>query len=129
MVKVKEIMSKHPVEIHAGKTIREAVSIMTEKKLGSLLVTRNSKIVGLIEEGDIIRKVMANDLNPYVAKVESGMSVPLMIDQENTDDEASEMMRKEGVRHLAVSDGSQIIGIVSMQDLIRPVYAGKSFWG
>ena len=129
MVKVKEIMSKHPVEIHAGKTIREAVSIMTEKKLGSLLVTRNSKIVGLIEEGDIIRKVMANDLNPYVAKVESGMSVPLMIDQENTDDEASEMMRKEGGRHLAVSDGSQIIGIVSMQDLIRPVYAGKSFWG
>ena len=129
MVKVKEIMSKHPVEIHAGKTIREAVAIMTEKKLGSLLVRKGDKIVGLLEEGDIIRKALANDLNPYVVKVESGMSVPLIIDQEKTDDEASEMMRKEGVRHLAVSDGSQIIGIVSMQDLLRPVYTGKSFWG
>ncbi|MBI1824208.1 MAG: CBS domain-containing protein [Nitrospirae bacterium] len=71
---------------------------------------------------------MAKDLNPYIVKVEDVMSIPFVIDEEKNDDEASDLMSQKKVKHLAVSSHSRIVGIVSMQDLIRPVYAGKSFW-
>jgi CBS domain-containing protein len=130
MVKLKQIMTKDPVKIDAGKTIREAINLMVEKKLGSVMVfkEKSGEIVGILEESDIIRNVLAKDLNPYVVKVEQVMSVPFVIDEEKSDDEASDLMSQKKVRHLAVSSHSKIIGIVSMQDLIRPVYSGKSFW-
>jgi len=128
MVKVKEMMTKDPVEIEAGKTVREAVQAMTEKSLGSLLVRKGSEIIGILEESDILKNVLAKDLNPYIATVESVMSIPFVIEEEISDNEASDIMSQNKIRHLVVSNGSTIVGIVSMQDLLRPVYTGKTFW-
>ncbi|MFI5303729.1 MAG: cyclic nucleotide-binding/CBS domain-containing protein [Nitrospiria bacterium] len=128
MIKVKEIMTKNPVEVEAGKTVREAVQVMTEQTLGSLLVRKGHEIVGILEESDILKKVLAKDLNLYVATVESVMSIPFIIDGEKSDNDASDIMSRNKIRHLVVSDGSAIIGILSMQDLLRPVYSGKTFW-
>jgi CBS domain-containing protein len=130
MVKLKQIMTKDPVRIEAGKTIREAVTLMVERKLGSVMVyqEKNGEIIGILEESDVVRNVLAKDLNPYVVKVEEVMSIPFVIDEEKNDDEASELMSQKKVRHLAVASHSKIVGIVSMQDLIRPVYSGRSFW-
>lgn len=128
MVKVKEIMTINPVKVDANKTVREAVNIMAEKKIGSLLVFKDNEILGILEENDILAKLLAKDLNPYVVKVESLMSVPFIIDEDKTDNEASDMMFQHRVRHLAVSVNGKIGGIVSMQDLLRPIYSGRSFW-
>ncbi|MBI3594400.1 MAG: CBS domain-containing protein [Nitrospirae bacterium] len=130
MVKLKQIMTKNPVKIDSGKTIREAVTLMVEKKLGSVMVfhEKSGEIVGILGESDVVRNVLAKDLNPYIVKVEDVMSIPFVIDEEKNDDEASDLMSQKKVKHLAVSSHSRIVGIVSMQDLIRPVYAGKSFW-
>jgi len=128
MVKVKDIMTKIPVKIESTKSVREACKLMNSKKLGSLMVCKGTEIIGILEESDIVRKVLARDLNTYVTQVEQVMSVPFIIDQEKSDDDASDMMSKYQVRHLAVSSESKIVGIVSMADLIRPVYTGKSFW-
>lgn len=128
MVLVKQIMTKNPVKVEASKTVREVITLMAERKLGSLLVCKGEDVVGILEEADIIRKLLGKDLNPYVTKVEEVMSTPFLIDQEKTDNEASDMMFQNHVRHLAVTADSKIIGIVSMYDLIRPVYGGKSFW-
>lgn len=128
MVTVKEMMTKNPVKVDADKTVREAINIMAEKNLGSLLVYKGNKLVGLLEEGDIIRNVLNKDLNTYVVTVETAMSVPFVIDEKKTDNEANDLMFQNRVRHLAVTNGEQITGIVSMQDLIRPVYTGKSIW-
>ncbi|MHB8483034.1 MAG: CBS domain-containing protein [Nitrospiria bacterium] len=128
MVKIKEIMTRNPVKVDASKTVREAINIMAEKKIGSLIVCKGDEIVGILEEGDVVRNVLAKDLNPYVTKVEEVMSVPFIINEDRSDDEASDMMVERHVRHLAVSEDSKIIGLISMYDLIRPVYLGKSFW-
>ena len=128
MVIVKEMMTKNPVRIPFHSTIRKAVDLMVEKKIGCLLVSRGDETIGILEEGDIVRKVLAKDLNPYVTKVEDAMSVPPVIDSGQSDDEASDMMITHHVRHLAVLMEGKIVGIVSMQDLVRPVYTGKSFW-
>ncbi|MBI1822401.1 MAG: CBS domain-containing protein [Nitrospirae bacterium] len=128
MVKVKQIMTKNPVKIDANKTVREAINVMADKKFGCLMVCKGEEIVGVIEEADIIRKVLAQDLNYYVTKVEQVMSVPLIINEDKSDDEASDMMVEHKVRHLAVAEDSKVIGIISMYDLMRPIYSGKSFW-
>jgi CBS domain-containing protein len=128
MVKVKEIMTRNLVIVDADTVVREAVQTMTEKKLGSVLVRKGKEIVGILEESDIIKNVLARDINPYVVKVETVMSIPFVIGEENTDNEASDMMVQQKVRRLVVSDGERIVGIVSMQDLLRPVYTGKLFW-
>ena len=128
MVKVKDIMTINPVKIEADKTVREASKLMAQMKLGSLMVCKGGEVIGILEEADIIRNVLAKDLNSYVTKVEKVMSVPFIIDEEKYDDEASDMMNQHHVRHLAVSSNSKIAGIISMLDLIRPVYSGKSFW-
>jgi CBS domain-containing protein len=128
MVKVKEIMTKNPVKVDANKTVREAINIMSEKKIGSLLVYKDHEIVGILEENDIIKNVLVKDLNPYIVKVESVMSVPFVIHEEKGDNEASDLMFQHKVRHLAVSCNGKIGGVVSMQDLLRPVYTGRSLW-
>jgi CBS domain-containing protein len=128
MVKVKEMMTKNLVIVDADTVVREAIQTMTEKKLGSVLVRKGKEIVGILEESDIIKNVLARDINPYVVKVETVMSIPFVIGEENTDNEASDMMVQQKVRRLVVSDGERIVGIVSMQDLLRPVYTGKLFW-
>ncbi|MHB8481191.1 MAG: CBS domain-containing protein [Nitrospiria bacterium] len=128
MVKVKEIMTRNPVKIEADKTVCEASNLMAKTKLGSLMVCKGEEVIGILEEADIIRNVLAKDLNPDETKVKDVMSVPFIIDEERSDDEASDMMNQNHVRHLAVSSNSQIAGIISMLDLIRPVYSGKSFW-
>jgi CBS domain-containing protein len=128
MVKIKQIMSKNIFKVDSQKTIREVINIMAEKKLGSLLVQKGAEIVGILEEADIVRKVLGKDLNPYVTKVSDVMGNPILIDEDKTDNDASDMMFQHHTRHLAVTSGSKIVGIISMYDLIRPVYPDKTFW-
>ncbi|HXN07999.1 MAG TPA: CBS domain-containing protein [Nitrospiria bacterium] len=128
MLKVKHIMSKNLMKVEGTLTIRKAVDIMLEKNIGSLIVCNDGDIIGILEERDIIKKVLGRDLNIYVTRVSEVMSVPLLIDSEETDDDASEMMNQNKVRHLAVSEDSRIIGIISVADIARPIYGGKFLW-
>ena len=128
MVSVKEIMTKILLSVEADTVVREAIQVMSEKKVGSVLINKGNDIIGILEESDIVKNILAKDLNLYKVKVEAVMSIPFVIDEERTDNDASTMMCQNKVRHLVVSDGKKIVGILSMADLIRPVYAGKSFW-
>lgn len=121
-------MSKNLMKVEGTLTIRKAVDIMTANNIGSLIVCNDGDIIGILEERDIIKKVLGRDLNIYVTRVSEVMSVPLLIDSEETDDDASEMMNQNKVRHLAVSEDSRIIGIVSVADIARPIYGGKFLW-
>lgn len=121
-------MSKNLMKVEGTLTIRKAVDIMLEKNIGSLIVCNDGDIIGILEERDIIKKVLGRDLNIYVTRVSEVMSVPLLIDSEETDDDASEMMNQNKVRHLAVSEDSRIIGIISVADIARPIYGGKFLW-
>lgn len=127
MQKVKEIMTTNPVKVEASQTVREAVKIMTEKKIGSIVVYRRGEIVGILEEGDILKNVLCKDLNPYVTKVEDVMSTLHTINEDKMDDEASQMMIEHSVRHITVSENSKVVGVISMFDLMRPIYSRKGF--
>jgi CBS domain-containing protein len=101
-------------------TLLEAARAMREAKVGALLVYEAGRYSGLVSESDLVRKGMAEAQSAEKTLVRAVMSSPLLsIDSARSAHEASEIMAEQGIRHLAVSDEGQIVGIISIRDLLR----------
>jgi len=106
--------------ISPDATLLEAACLMRDEKVGALLVEEAGHYSGLISESDLVRKGMAESRPAHETLVRAVMSRPLLsIDSTSSAHEASEKMAVHGIRHLAVSDEGQIVGIVSVRDLLR----------
>ncbi|MFQ5693330.1 MAG: cyclic nucleotide-binding/CBS domain-containing protein [Nitrospinota bacterium] len=120
MLTLKDIMAPTVFRVDADTTIRDGARIMATKDLGSLLVTREHEPAGIVTESDMVRRVLAKDLNPDTHTVEEIMSAPLLtVDASTGILEARDRMDQERVRHLLVTDGDEIRGIISVRDLIH----------
>ena len=98
----------------------EAAGQMRSAKVGALLVRDGTGYLGLISEADLVRKVLAESLDPAHTLVRSIMSAPLItIDIGASAHDASDMMAQAGIRHLAVVDDGEVAGILSVRDLLR----------
>lgn len=106
--------------ISPDATLSEAARAMRDAKVGALLVYEAGQYSGLVSESDLVRKGMAEARQPEETLVRAVMSSPLRsIDSASSPHEASEKMAEQGIRHLAVSDDGQIVGIISIRDLLR----------
>lgn len=122
MITVDQLMSKSLVNIEAGTSAIEAAKLMKTYKVGSVFVKRDNRIIGIVTEPDIIRKVVGAERVPYYVPVEDIMSSPVIgIDWRRPITEAANMMEQHGTRHLAVLNGGSIVGILSVRDLLHPV--------
>ncbi|MHB1927194.1 MAG: CBS domain-containing protein [Leptospirillum sp.] len=126
MVSVKKVMTKNPLLVETTTTVREVVEIMKTKKVGSLLVNQGDKTVGIITETDIVRRVIGEDRVPYVTAVSQVMSAPVLSIQEDASIyDAQDMMDKHHIRHLLVMRDEDVVGLISIRDLIHPAYVGR----
>jgi len=108
--------------IESGRTVLEASQMMEEKRVGSLLVIEAGEIVGIVTETDLVRKVIAAHLPAGSISVRSVMNYPLIqIDINHTIRDASRLMAKERVRHLAVTEEHKVVGLLSLRDLVKMV--------
>ena len=120
------LMTRAVVKVPASMTVREAAALMKKNGVGSLLVSEGQNVIGIITETDIVQKIVAQDLNAQNQKLESIMSFPLMsIEADHLVNEAAEMMIQNGIRHLAVTQMGQVVGMISMRDLLRPFYLSQ----
>ena len=125
-VTIEEFMQRDLELVSATTTAMEAAILMTEKHIGCLVVqgegadADQQSILGLVSETDLVRKVMgANqaDANIPVGQI---MSVPLhTIPSHKLMLDASHVMEQQGVRHLCVAKGEEIVGLISIRDLVR----------
>jgi signal-transduction protein with cAMP-binding, CBS, and nucleotidyltransferase domain len=123
---LKDIMAAKVFRVEADTTIRDAARIMASKDLGSLLVTRAHEPAGIVTESDMVRRVLAQDLNPDTHTVEEVMSAPLItVDASLGILEARDRMDQDRVRHLLVTEGGEIRGVVSVRDLIHKPRLGR----
>jgi CBS domain-containing protein len=110
------------VHIEAGTSAIEAAKLMTTHKIGSVFVKQKDRIVGIVTEPDIVRKVVGAERVPYYIPVEDIMSSPVIgIDGGRSVTDAADLMEQHGTRHLAVFNGDSIVGILSVRDLLHPV--------
>lgn len=118
-VEVDEVIRRPPEIIHASQTIQQAAERMSELEIGSLLIQgQNGEIEGIVTDRDLRKKVIAKG-HDYSAPVASVMSSPVRTIPSNAlcFDALLHMMNAR-VNHLAVERGKQIVGVVSVHDIM-----------
>ena len=122
MIPIRHLMTPHLVTIEAGTSTIDAAKLMRAHQIGSVFVERDRAIVGIVTETDIVRKVVADDRMSYFVPVEHVMSAPVVgIEEHRPITEAADLMEEHCARHLAVTKAGQIVGVVSVRDLLHPV--------
>lgn len=120
MPKVKEIMVSPVVTVDAETTIYDASIIMGERKIGSVVVTRDSKPIGIFTERDLLTKVIANGLDMKNIKVAIPMSSPLItIDEETSVKDAIILMAGRKIMRLPVVREEKLVGMVTGTEIFN----------
>ena len=120
MINVKSVMTDKLVTIPNNATLHVAARLMKSNKVGSLLVQKGKEFTGILTETDIVQKAIALDLPSDNTRVEEAISSPLLtIKADCSIPEATDLMAERAVRHLAVTEKKEIIGIISIRDVLQ----------
>ncbi|MBA2487355.1 MAG: CBS domain-containing protein [Nitrospira sp.] len=117
------VLMNRAIETIAGDEIaRIAAQRMAEKHIGALFVMEAGELVGIVTEADLVRKLLADQLDPETVRVGTLMNSPLIdIDIDRTIRDASDLMAAQRVRHLAVTEHKKVLGVLSIRDLVKMV--------
>lgn len=119
-LKVDDVMSFPVQTIEKEKTIKDAITKMAEKNIGSLIVTENSKPVGIISERDLLLKILHQDANPKKLLVKDIMNEPLIFGESGESlIEAETKMKLNSIRRMPILKGGELVGIITSSDIIR----------
>jgi CBS domain-containing protein len=98
----------------------EALQLMAEKNIGSVIVMENEKFLGIVTERDYSRKVVLQGKNSAATKVAEIMSTNLPFAKPgDTIDYCMEMMTAQNIRYMPVFENNKLTGIVSMSDVVK----------
>jgi signal-transduction protein with cAMP-binding, CBS, and nucleotidyltransferase domain len=107
------------LEIDADATVLDAVQQMVAENVGSLLVTVEGEVTGIVTERDYLRRVTLEDRTEE-APVREIMSSPLVVATlETTIDECMALMTDRRIRHVPVVEEGKVVGLVSIGDLVK----------
>ena len=105
-----------------GATVAEAVDLMAERGIGSLLVMDGGFLCGIVTERDYARKVIAGGLSLEECRVADIMTADVYTAGiEQNIDECMMLMTEKRIRHLPVVDGDKVLGIISIGDLMKAI--------
>lgn len=114
----KDVMTRGVVTISPSATIAEAAKVMSENKVGCLIIIENNRPVGIITDTDILARVVSKELNPSKVKVKNVMSTPLITIAPDADiSEAARLMEQTQVKRLPVMKNNRLVGLISTTDL------------
>ena len=114
--------SKDIFSIPSDATVSEAIRIMDEKNVGALLVMDGDRLNGIISERDYTRKVFLRGRRSRETKVSEIMSTNVTVTNAREPvEKCLRLMTDKHIRHLPVVAGDQVIGIISIGDLVKHV--------
>ncbi|MEI9810859.1 MAG: CBS domain-containing protein [Bacteroidota bacterium] len=101
-------------------TVVEALEIMAEKNIGSVVIMENDKYLGIMTERDYSRKVILKGKNSSDTRVSEIMSTDLpSVKPSDTIEHCMELMTKRNIRYMPVFDDNRLSGIISMSDVVK----------
>jgi CBS domain-containing protein len=119
MAMLKEIMTSDVFTIERGASVSEVAKSMLKGRFGSAIVMEGSWLSGIFTERDVLRAAAAGaDLTASPAS-EWMTSDPVTAAPDMDSDDAAEIMMTNGFRHLPVVEGHNLVGIVSLRDILR----------
>ena len=117
--------SKRPVySVGPNSTIREALEIMAQHNIGALLILNGQTLEGIFSERDYARKVALKGRSSNDAKVSDVMtSKVITINTKHSIDQCMQIMTDNHIRHLPIVDDLEVIGLISIGDVVREMIA------
>lgn len=123
-----KVKRSHVLSIPPDATVYDALKLMAEKNVGALLVLEKGKLVGILSERDYARKVILKGKSSLKTRVGDIMIKRVMfVRPEQTIEECMALMTEKHIRHLPVLAGDQVVGIVSIGDLVKASIEEKEF--
>lgn len=123
MRKVADILERKgasAVAVAPDTKVIEALEIMAEKNIGSVLVMDGGEYLGIITERDYSRKIVLRDKSSVDTMVSEIMTTNLpSVSPKDTVETCMELMSDKNIRYLPVFDGNRLAGIVSMSDVVK----------
>jgi len=106
--------------------VYDAIKLMTEVKVGALLVIENDNLVGIISERDYTRKVILENRSSHETPVKDIMtSEVLTVTPDQSVEDCMKVMSEHHIRHLPVTENGQAIGIISTMDVVKNIISEK----
>jgi CBS domain-containing protein len=99
-------------------TIKDALDLMLENKIGSVIVVENERPIGIVTERDILKKVLGENisLNESIGKI---MSFPLIsISGKESVQKAAEIMSENRIKRLPIVENEKLVGIITLTDIV-----------
>ena len=131
MYTVQQILNSkgHEVwSINPDATVFEALQLMAEKDVGALLVLKSGKLVGIFSERDYARKVILHGKASKETLVKEIMTSRVAyVHPGLTTEECMALMTARHIRHLPVLDGDQVVGVISIGDVVKAIISNQVF--
>ena len=118
---VYEIMSKNVVKVNHEISALEISKIMVKRRVSSVsIIDNDNKIIGIVTEKDLVREVCAKNILANTLTAAKVMSSPLITISKNSSiNDATKLMVEKKIKHLAIHENNDVIGIVTTYDLIN----------
>lgn len=131
MKKVQQLLDEKGTQVWAigpDAGVADALALMSEKNIGALLVINDSGPVGLVSERDYARNVALAGKSTETTKVHEIMTHQVVcVTPDQSVEEAMALMTERRVRHLPVLDDGQVLGMISIGDLVKSIISEQQF--
>ena len=131
MLKVKDLLNQKQSNlwcIHPKASILDALKIMSYRDIGALPVMDEMGLVGIISERDFVHVIAKSHRCEIDETIDHYMTKEVMtVTPESSLEECMLMMAKKHIRHLPVIDKNELVGLISIGDVMRAIVAEKDF--
>lgn len=115
-----DVMTTQPIKITPNQTVQEAARVMKERGVGSLLVSANGKLEGILTEKDIVVKLTVQGNHPADVHIRDIMTKDVISIEPGRDlYDAIVLMKNSDVRRLPVMDEDVLMGIITLKDILK----------
>ncbi|HLB81595.1 MAG TPA: CBS domain-containing protein [Gemmatimonadales bacterium] len=122
MATVQDILAKkggNIISVPPQETVLRAAQLMNERAIGGLVVTDGGRLAGIFTERDILRRVVAQRLDPAVTRVADVMTTPVTACAPDTPvDQCAALMTAKRIRHLPVLTDQGLAGVITIGDVL-----------
>ncbi len=126
---INEILARKTGELWStgpDATVFEAIQIMAERNIGALPVLERGRLVGIISERDYTRKVALKGKSSKDTKVREILAPPVIASPDDTIEACMKLMTSNRVRHLPILQGNELLGLVSIGDLVNWIISAQT---
>ena len=121
---IARIIAKHDFEVvtcTAQTSVREAVTLLTEKRIGAMpIIGESGEVIGIFSERDVIRCLNVHGAAALELKMEAVMTSPAVtVSPDTSENQSLALMTRRRIRHLPVVEEGRMVGLVSIGDLVK----------